>query len=324
MGYLSFLKVGPSLLKFVPGQKVGGRVERRGRTCRRGRKGSHARRHCHPCPVLSVPNHISFFHLLHPAFSHAPTPRPPRKARDLRNWLTVYSYWNAGGKANVAAMLAYLCDEYLAPGGSVGGTAGSRGAGRGRVEPAFARELGRPGLACVALAACPTPPLFSPVQPCRLGPGRSPPRGGASPPNRLHPPRPPGPLLCRPPRVSGLARGVGAVGCLAPERPRRRPAAVSQARADGAGLCGATHHPAGGEGQGAGGAGAAGRATAPWSGAGPPVPPGARPSGPLGPRFRNATPPFSPPRPTLLSPRAWCRCPSSSMASKRTPWSATS
>ncbi len=43
VGYLSFLKVGPQLLKFIPGEK----------------------------------------------------------ARDLRSWLTVYSYWNQGGLQNV-------------------------------------------------------------------------------------------------------------------------------------------------------------------------------------------------------------------------------
>ena len=37
-----------------------------------------------------------------------------QKARDLRNWLTVYSYWNQGGQDNVATMLLYLVDQYLA------------------------------------------------------------------------------------------------------------------------------------------------------------------------------------------------------------------
>lgn len=55
VGYLSFLKVGPKLLQFVPG----------------------------------------------------------KKARDLRNWLTVYSYWNQGGADNVASMFVYLVNEYL-------------------------------------------------------------------------------------------------------------------------------------------------------------------------------------------------------------------
>ncbi|EIE25813.1 hydrogenobyrinic acid a,c-diamide cobaltochelatase, partial [Coccomyxa subellipsoidea C-169] len=55
VGYLSFLKIGPKLLKFLPGQKV----------------------------------------------------------RDLRNWLTIYSYWNQGGQDNVATMLLYLVDQYL-------------------------------------------------------------------------------------------------------------------------------------------------------------------------------------------------------------------
>lgn len=34
--------------------------------------------------------------------------------RDLRNWLTIYSYWNQGGQDNVATMLLYLVDQYLA------------------------------------------------------------------------------------------------------------------------------------------------------------------------------------------------------------------
>ncbi|WP_026097490.1 magnesium chelatase subunit H [Baaleninema simplex] len=54
-GYLSFLKVGPKLLKFVPVKKV----------------------------------------------------------QDLRNWLIVYSYWNAGGTENVAAMFWTLGEKYL-------------------------------------------------------------------------------------------------------------------------------------------------------------------------------------------------------------------
>jgi magnesium chelatase subunit H len=54
-GYLSFLKVGPKLLKFVPIGKV----------------------------------------------------------RDLRNWLIIYGYWNAGGSDNVAAMLWFLAEKYL-------------------------------------------------------------------------------------------------------------------------------------------------------------------------------------------------------------------
>ena len=34
---------------------------------------------------------------------------PGRAARDLANWLTVYSYWNAGGVSNVANMLEGNC-----------------------------------------------------------------------------------------------------------------------------------------------------------------------------------------------------------------------
>lgn len=54
-GYLSFLKVGPKLLKYVPGKKV----------------------------------------------------------QDLRNWLTIYGYWNAGGPENVAALFWFLANQYL-------------------------------------------------------------------------------------------------------------------------------------------------------------------------------------------------------------------
>ena len=54
-GYLSFLKIGPKLLKFLPG----------------------------------------------------------RKLQDLRHWLIIYGYWNAGGSENVAAMLQYLGREHL-------------------------------------------------------------------------------------------------------------------------------------------------------------------------------------------------------------------
>ncbi|NJR24943.1 MAG: magnesium chelatase subunit H [Richelia sp. CSU_2_1] len=54
-GYISFLKVGPKLLKYVPVQKV----------------------------------------------------------QDLRNWLIVYGYWNAGGADNVVSMFWTLAEKYL-------------------------------------------------------------------------------------------------------------------------------------------------------------------------------------------------------------------
>jgi magnesium chelatase subunit H len=54
-GYISFLKVGPKLLKYIPVQKV----------------------------------------------------------QDLRNWLIIYGYWNAGGTENVAAMFWTLAEKYL-------------------------------------------------------------------------------------------------------------------------------------------------------------------------------------------------------------------
>eukprot|EP00903_Cladosiphon_okamuranus_P008053 g7767.t1 len=58
-GYLKLLKVGPSLLKFVPG----------------------------------------------------------KKAKDLRSWLEIYSYWNQGGAENVLSMFLMLGDRYLLPRG---------------------------------------------------------------------------------------------------------------------------------------------------------------------------------------------------------------
>lgn len=54
-GYISFLKTGPKLLKFIPAQKV----------------------------------------------------------QDLRNWLIIYGYWNAGGTDNFAAMCWTLAEKYL-------------------------------------------------------------------------------------------------------------------------------------------------------------------------------------------------------------------
>ncbi len=54
-GYISFLKTGPKLLKFIPAQKV----------------------------------------------------------QDLRNWLIIYGYWNAGGSENVAAMFWTIAEKYL-------------------------------------------------------------------------------------------------------------------------------------------------------------------------------------------------------------------
>ncbi|MEB3282321.1 MAG: magnesium chelatase subunit H [Lyngbya sp.] len=54
-GYISFLKTGPKLLKFVPVKKV----------------------------------------------------------QDLRNWLIIYGYWNAGGSENVAAMFWTIAENYL-------------------------------------------------------------------------------------------------------------------------------------------------------------------------------------------------------------------
>ncbi|MEL6457744.1 MAG: magnesium chelatase subunit H [Cyanobacteria bacterium J06621_15] len=54
-GYISFLKIGPKLLKFIPVQKV----------------------------------------------------------QDLRNWLVIYGYWNAGGSENVASLFWTLAEKYL-------------------------------------------------------------------------------------------------------------------------------------------------------------------------------------------------------------------
>ena len=51
--------------------------------------------------------------------------------RDLRTWLTAYSYWNQGGLANVVSMFLYLAKECFgleAGGAAVGGwgTGGSQ------------------------------------------------------------------------------------------------------------------------------------------------------------------------------------------------------
>ncbi|OBQ04043.1 magnesium chelatase subunit H [Anabaena sp. AL09] len=54
-GYISFLKIGPKLLKFIPVQKV----------------------------------------------------------QDLRNWLIIYGYWNAGGSENVASLFWTIAEKYL-------------------------------------------------------------------------------------------------------------------------------------------------------------------------------------------------------------------
>ena len=54
-GYISFLKIGPKLLKFIPVQKV----------------------------------------------------------QDLRNWLIIYGYWNAGGSENVASLFWIIAEKYL-------------------------------------------------------------------------------------------------------------------------------------------------------------------------------------------------------------------
>ena len=54
-GYISFLKTGPKLLKYIPAKKV----------------------------------------------------------QDLRNWLIIYGYWNAGGTENVAAMCWSIAEKYL-------------------------------------------------------------------------------------------------------------------------------------------------------------------------------------------------------------------
>ena len=40
---------------------------------------------------------------------------PVRKVQDLRNWLIIYGYWNAGGPENVAALCWTLAEKYLRP-----------------------------------------------------------------------------------------------------------------------------------------------------------------------------------------------------------------
>lgn len=41
----------------------------------------------------------------------------PPQARDLKNWLTIYGYWNQGGLPNVVGMFMYLTEQYLSPTG---------------------------------------------------------------------------------------------------------------------------------------------------------------------------------------------------------------
>jgi len=52
---------------------------------------------------------------------------PGRKARDLRNWLTVYGYWNQGGRENVEEAFAYVVQEYLTDITAAGGEEGLGG-----------------------------------------------------------------------------------------------------------------------------------------------------------------------------------------------------
>ena len=37
--------------------------------------------------------------------------RAGQKAKGLRSWLTIYSYWNQGGRTNGASIFAYLVDQ---------------------------------------------------------------------------------------------------------------------------------------------------------------------------------------------------------------------
>lgn len=41
-----------------------------------------------------------------------------KKVRDLRNWLTIYGYWNQGGLENITTMMLYLVDAYFFKTGS--------------------------------------------------------------------------------------------------------------------------------------------------------------------------------------------------------------
>ena len=64
---------------------------------------------------------------------------PGRKARDLRNWLTVYGYWNQGGRENVEEAFAYVVREYLtditaAGGGGEDGLGGLLGSVAGALQ----------------------------------------------------------------------------------------------------------------------------------------------------------------------------------------------
>jgi magnesium chelatase subunit H len=84
VGYLSFLKIGPALLKFVPG----------------------------------------------------------RKAKDLRNWLTVYGYWNQGGLENVEEAFYLVATEYL-PGALEGAAPETEPSGiAAKIKKAVERVIG--------------------------------------------------------------------------------------------------------------------------------------------------------------------------------------
>jgi hypothetical protein len=81
-----------------------------------------------------------------------------QKVKDLRTWLTTYSYWNQGGLDNVVSMFLYLAKECFDVEGAQGeaaapkpvvetpatgeGQEGSGGRGRGRGRDG-GRKMGR-------------------------------------------------------------------------------------------------------------------------------------------------------------------------------------
>ena len=136
VGYLSFLKIGPKLLKFLPGGWVVGWVGWAdgwvgswvgGEGAARGASAAPS----HPATPGPPPTHAH-------AHTHA-----GQKARDLRTWLTTYAYWNQGG-------------EWW-----VGGWVNGRGGGRHTSSPEATQTSGAGGRVaetCSPTCAPPPPP----------------------------------------------------------------------------------------------------------------------------------------------------------------------
>jgi hypothetical protein len=114
VGYLSFLKIGPKLLKYLPGKLA---PHSWGWSCAVGPGVAF----CASGTVCSfaLPAHCGRILLLFKRHSTArstpcflPVFAPAgQKVKDLRTWLTAYSYWNQGGLDNVVSMFLYIAKE---------------------------------------------------------------------------------------------------------------------------------------------------------------------------------------------------------------------